>query len=251
MRKYQPANPVDEENPYWMSFSDIMSALLVIFILAAIALMVQLMETEAELKNKVDELDDEIEVLQVAEKVRKTILDEAAEELAKRGIQVVVSENDSVLRIPNDLLGFDTAAYDIRPEYRRTAYSIGEVLHQVINREGRADYLDTIFIEGHTDNRRFNGFMGKGNWGLSTFRAISLWQYWNEALPVERNLQGMTNKESKPLFSVSGYGETRPVTQRQETAEELSANRRIDIRITIRRPKSEEIERAQSDIIKN
>lgn len=251
MRKYQPANPVDEENPYWMSFSDIMSALLVIFILAAIALMVQLMETEAELKNKVDELDDEIEVLQVAEKVRKTILDEAAEELAKRGIQVVVSENDSVLRIPNDLLGFDTAAYDIRPEYRRTAYSIGEVLHQVINREGRADYLDTIFIEGHTDNRRFNGFMGKGNWGLSTFRAISLWQYWNEALPVERNLQGMTNKESKPLFSVSGYGETRPVTQQQETAEELSANRRIDIRITIRRPKSEEIERAQSDIIKN
>ena len=44
MRKYQPANPVDEENPYWMSFSDIMSALLVIFILAAVALMVQLME---------------------------------------------------------------------------------------------------------------------------------------------------------------------------------------------------------------
>ena len=251
MRKYQPASPVDEENPYWMSFSDIMSALLVIFILAAIALMVQLMETEAELQNKVDELDDEIEVLQVAEKVRKTILDEAAEELAKRGIQVVVSENDSVLRIPNDLLGFDTAAYDIQAEYLSTAYSIGEVLHQVLNREDRVNYLDTIFVEGHTDNRPFNGFMGKGNWGLSTFRAISLWQYWSDALPVQRSLQGMFNKEGKPLFSMSGYGETRPVTEKQETAEELSANRRIDIRITIRRPKSEEIERAQLEIIEN
>lgn len=244
MRKYQPASPVDEENPYWMSFSDIMSALLVIFILAAVALMVQLMETEAK-------LDDEIEILQAAEKVRKTILDEAAEELAKRGIQVVVSENDSVLRIPNDLLGFDTAAHDIQPEYRSTAYSIGEVLQQVISREDRLDYLDTIFVEGHTDNRRFNGFKGTGNWGLSTFRAISLWQYWSDALPAQGSLQTMLNKENKPLFSVSGYGETRPVTKKQETDEELSANRRIDIRITIRRPKSEEIERAQIDIIEN
>lgn len=251
MRKYQPANPVDEENPYWMSFSDIMSALLVIFILAAVALMVQLMEAEAVLQEKVDKLNVEIDVLQAAEKVRKTILDEAAEELAKRGIQVVVSENDSVLRIPNDLLGFDTAAYDIQPKYYSTASSIGEVLQQVISREDRLDYLDTIFVEGHTDNRRFNGFMGTGNWGLSTFRAISLWQYWSNALPAQGSLQTMLNKENKPLFSVSGYGETRPVTKKQETDEELSANRRIDIRITIRRPKSEEIKRAQTDIIEN
>lgn len=234
-----------------MSFSDIMSALLVIFILAAIALMVQLMETEAELQKKVDELDEEIEVLQVAERVRKTILDEAAEELEKRGIKVIVSENDSVLRIPNDLLGFDTAAYDIHPDYQETAYSIGEVLHQVITRDDRVEYLDTLFVEGHTDNRPFAGFMGKGNWGLSTFRAISLWQYWDQTLPEQRSLSSMLNKENKPLFSVSGYGQTRPVTERQETEDELSANRRIDIRITIRRPKSEELERAQLGIIED
>ena len=37
---------VDEENPYWMSFSDMMSALLVIFILAAVILILQLMERQ-------------------------------------------------------------------------------------------------------------------------------------------------------------------------------------------------------------
>src|SRR5690554_3277776 len=135
-----------------------MSALLVIFILATIALMVQLMETEAELQRKVEDLDEEIETLQAAEKVRKTILEEAAEQLEKRGIKVVVSENDNVLRIPNELLGFDTAAYDIRLEYQTTAYAIGEVLYEVINKGNRKEYLDTIFIEGHTDNRPFNGF---------------------------------------------------------------------------------------------
>ena len=37
-------SPVDDENPYWMSFSDIMSVLLIIFILASVVLIVQLME---------------------------------------------------------------------------------------------------------------------------------------------------------------------------------------------------------------
>ncbi|GLR64435.1 OmpA/MotB family protein [Marinospirillum insulare] len=249
MRKYHKAPPVDEENSYWMSFSDVMSALLVIFILAAVALMVQLLETEAELKEKVDKLDQEIQQLKIAEKVRKTILEEAAEELTKLGIQVVVSENDSVLRIPNDLLGFSTAAYEIQPQFHETAYAIGKVLHKVISREDRIDYLDTIFIEGHTDNRSFNGVLGKGNWGLSTFRAITLWQFWTNSLPARLSLQEMLNKDDQRLFSVSGYAETRPVTKQQITLEELSANRRIDIRITIRRPKSQEIERAQLNII--
>lgn len=207
------------------------------------------METEAELQRKVEDLDEEIETLQAAEKVRKTILEEAAEQLEKRGIKVVVSENDSVLRIPNELLGFDTAAYDIRLEYQTTAYAIGEVLYEVINKGNRKEYLDTIFIEGHTDNRPFNGFMGKGNWGLSTFRAISLWQYWSEALPKDKNLKNMLNEENKPLFSVSGYGETRPVTDEQVTEEQLSENRRIDIRLTISKPKSDDIQRLQQEVI--
>lgn len=253
MRRYQADTPVDEENPYWMSFSDIMSALVVIFILAAVVLMVQLMETEEDLQDKVQELDskvqlldEEIEILQQAEYVRKVIIDEAAEELKMRGIPIVVSENATVLRIPNYLLGFDTADYEIQPSYQDTAYQIGEVLHKVMTKGDRADYLDTVFVEGHTDNRPFTGFMGKGNWGLSTFRAISLWQYWNSHLPEASRLDKMKNSDQTPLFSVSGYGDTRPVTAEQSTEEELSANRRVDIRFTIRRPQSKDIRELQA-----
>ncbi|WP_269902117.1 OmpA/MotB family protein [Paenalcaligenes faecalis] len=252
MRKYQPQAPVDEENPYWMSFSDIMSALVVIFILAAVVLMVQLMETEDELQDKVQELDskvqlldEEIEILQQAEYVRRTIIEEATEELKQRGIPIVMSENATVLRIPNHLLGFDTADYEIQEAYQDTAYQIGEVLHKVMTKGNRADYLDTVFVEGHTDNRPFNGFMGKGNWGLSTFRAISLWQFWNSHLPEASRLDNLRNSDQTLLFSVSGYGDTRPVTEEQNTEEELSANRRIDIRFTIRRPQSQDIREIQ------
>jgi hypothetical protein len=56
----RPAETVDEENPYWMSFSDIMSALLVIFILASVILILKLMEIEKELKQRRVQFEQEI-----------------------------------------------------------------------------------------------------------------------------------------------------------------------------------------------
>ena len=54
--------PVDEENPYWISFSDIMAGLLVIFVLAAVALIL-------ELEQKRDEWDKTIAQIAKAEEV--------------------------------------------------------------------------------------------------------------------------------------------------------------------------------------
>lgn len=125
---------VDEENPYWMSFSDIMSALLVIFILASVILILQLMEIQKELKERQVQFEQELVELKKAEQVRRTILDEAVEALRKRGIKVEVSENHTVLSIPNDLLGFDTGAYDIHAAYQARALEIGKVINEVISR---------------------------------------------------------------------------------------------------------------------
>jgi len=233
---------VDEENPYWMSFSDMMSALLVIFILASVILILQLMEIQQELKERQVRFDEEVLELKKAEEIRRTILDEAVDALRKRGIEVEVSQNHTVLSIPNELLGFDTGAYEINAGYRAQALEIGKVLNQVISRDNRVDFLDTIFIEGHTDNRPLLGFMGKGNWGLSTFRAISLWQFWEDSFSDEKSLSRLHNKDGAPLFSVSGYAETRPVVSNQITEEDFKRNRRIDIRFTIRRPDSTQYE---------
>lgn len=243
MRFLKPNNAaVDEENPYWMSFSDIMSALLVIFILASVVLILQLMEIQQELKERQIHFEEEVVELKKAEEVRRTILDEAVEALRKRGIEVEISQNHTVLSIPNELLGFDTGAYEIHAGYQAQALEIGKVLNEVISRENRVDYLDTIFIEGHTDSRPLQGFMGKGNWGLSTFRAISLWQFWEDRFAGKKPLSRLTNKDGSPLFSVSGYAETRPVVIEQRTAEDFKRNRRIDIRFTIRRPDSAQYE---------
>ena len=72
---------VDEENPYWMSFSDLMSGLLVIFILAAVALII-------ELTQKSEKIDASIEELKKAEEARRNILIDIQEELAKQNIML-------------------------------------------------------------------------------------------------------------------------------------------------------------------
>lgn len=228
---------VDDENPYWMSFSDVMSGLLIIFILASIALLIQLMEAK-------QSFNDEVVEIRKAEVVRQNILEEARDELIRRGIKVELSENKTILRISNELLGFGTGKNTIQAQYQQTALEIGEVLYRLITKNDRIRYLDTVFIEGHTDSRRFygNDCREKGNWCLSAMRAISLWQFWQTNLQEGMHLDSLANTDNQPLFSVSGYAATRPVVATESSEDDFSKNRRIDIRFTIRRPSSIELE---------
>lgn len=223
----------DEENPYWISFSDIMAGLLIIFILASLVLIVELLETR-------EQVDRNIASIIEAEEARGAILREIQDELEKRNILVEISDNESVLRIPDDLLAFETDRYRIPPsqKIRDIVHEIGRVIYERITHEERWQYLDTIFVEGHTDSRR--SYREMGNWGLSAYRAISIWNYWLENLPGDMRLENLVNQENEKLFSVSGYAETRPAVEKQLTEADWVKNRRIDIRFTIRKPDKED-----------
>lgn len=236
---------VDEENPYWISFSDLMSALLVVFILAAVALIIELTQTQKK-------IEQDIEQLKHAVKARRDILEEVQAELKKRGIVVFIKENKSVLRIPYDTLSFDRGSYNL-PEnqhVRSNLLEIGRVLHAAMLRQFdssyseklRLDYLDTVFIEGHTDSDPAR-HIPKGNWGLSTFRAISLWEFWRDNLSISPAFKEMVNSSGSKLFSVSGYAATRRVNTSESNEQERRQNRRIDIRFTVKRPEISKLEK--------
>ena len=223
----------DEENPYWISFSDIMAGLLIIFILASLILIVELLETR-------EQVDSNIASIIEAEEARGAILREIRDELERKNILIEISDNESVLRIPNDLLAFETDRYSIPQsrKIRNIVYEIGRVIYERVTHEERWQYLDTIFVEGHTDSRR--SYREMGNWGLSAYRAISIWNYWLDSLPDDMRLEDLVNHENEKLFSVSGYAETRPVVEKQLTEADYVKNRRIDIRFTIRKPGKED-----------
>lgn len=229
---------VDEENPYWISFADLMSALLVIFILAAVALII-------ELTQRTQGIDDKIDELKKAEQTRHDILFEVKEELAKQNIKVLIADNETVIRIPEQTLSFHSGQDLIPREEVRSVKSIGVVLHAAIMKNNRFDYLDTVFIEGHTDSVpiKFGKYRTKGNWGLSTDRAITVWKLWTEELKLTPALNGLMNHSDENLFSVSGYAATRRVELIERTKEQRAKNRRIDIRFTVKKPSIEDLEK--------
>ncbi|WP_167043534.1 OmpA family protein [Salinibacterium sp. ZJ454] len=222
-----------------------MSALLLVFILAVVVLVMQLMQKQSELTGQQDELQltqarfaAQVGTLQEAEHVRSEILKEIAAGLRAQDIEVSISQDSTVLSIPSSALGFESGSFTINPGYHGVAVTVGSVITEVIAKDDRWQYLDTVFVEGHTDNEPFSGLAETGNWGLSTFRAISLWDLWGEQLP---NLAGYRNSEGSFLFSVSGYGETRPASQQQISDEERASNRRIDIRFTVEGPSADDL----------
>lgn len=219
----------EEDNPYWISFSDIMAGLLIIFVLASIVLILELTQIKAQATQAINALNQ-------AQEIRREMLREIRDELHKRHIAVTLSDNETVLRLPESVLSFDSGAFELPNSAKPIADTIGTVISRAIQKNDRWQHLDTIFIEGHTDNVPFKKQHLKGNWGLSSFRAIALWDYWRQTLTNNINLDTLQNHAGKPLFSVSGYAETRPIQVEQVTDEQRRKNRRIDIRFTVKKP---------------
>lgn len=221
------------DNPYWMSFSDMMSGMLIIFILVCITLLLKLSQMKDDVSKSIDELNE-------AGRVREVILNEIKTELDSRGIKVLIADNHTVLRIPADTLNFDSNSDAIKD--KETAKIIGNVLKKAITTGNRWEYLETVFVEGHTDSRATSDYHG-GNWGLSAQRAISLWKVWTED-PGHgsglNELKDLRNTSGEHLFSVSGYADTRLAKTPEITEADYSENRRIDIRFTTKQPTIED-----------
>jgi len=228
------AHSADEDNPYWISFSDIMAGLLVIFILACVLLIIKLSTME-------ERIHDAIKEIQNANQIRATMLVEIREHLAKQGIIVEISENYSVLRIPDERLYFDSLCYEIPDNKKKLLADIGYALYDAIIKNQRHIYIDTIFIEGHTDSRKAVS-LEMGNWGLSSYRAIAVWKYWSEQLEIGPAFKALKNSYGKPLFSVSGYAATRPLVKDDNTTLKQRKNRRIDLRFSMKKPVISEYE---------
>ena len=231
--KRQSHSP-DEDNPYWISFSDIMAGLLVIFILACVLLIIKLSTME-------ERVHDAIKEIQNANQIRATMLIEIRKQLAKQGIIVEISENYSVLRIPDERLYFDSLCYEIPEDKKKLLEEIGYALYDAIIKNQRHIYIDTIFIEGHTDSRKAVS-LEMGNWGLSSYRAIAVWKFWSEQLEIGPSFKILKNSYGKPLFSVSGYAATRPLVKNDNTTQKQRKNRRIDLRFSMKKPVISEFE---------
>ena len=238
---HRKAPQTDVENPYWLSFSDIMAGLLAIFILTLVTLMIQLYQQIAVQKDVKRKVEKALSELVQIDEMRKELLVEIKENLQKRGINIEIQENHSVIRIPDDQLYFKSGKHDIQKKLEKLVDQVGIVLEKALNKQDRMKYVDTIFIEGHTDSRPFKK-QEMGNWGLSSYRAIAVWNFWTEKPGKQLSFTKMKNINNKNVFSVSGYADTRRVELNEDTDLKRKRNRRIDLRFTMKIPIADDLQ---------
>jgi flagellar motor protein MotB len=249
------------ENPFLLTFSDFMASLLAIFVLVLIVTLIELEKKKDDLRRQEDEISvakgellkslEDIQNVQDSiasslqgvshrERALSSMLEGIQKELKNQGIEVVLAENGTVLRIPEQQLQFALGRFEIPPIHAGPANTIGRALLDALSKSENRTLLDTVFVEGHTDSVPNSREMG--NWGLSTYRAISLWNFWTDkpgeisALKTLRTAPADPKIAAKPLISVSGYADTRSthgLLDGQALKDERSEDRRIDIRFTL------------------
>ncbi len=233
-----------------LSISDLMSGLVFIFIIIIVIFAIQLDQTN---KQKIQALNEHKETSDALEDILKNIQKNFKEE---ENIQIEVDLENKILHLPTDVL-FESGKYTLNeakgiPIVERLGWLFKKYLdcsdqNQNKNQNKICDgdklKLETIFIEGHSDDVPL-GYKLKliigSNLNLSVQRAI------HTNNEMKDHIQYLKNYQGDYLFSVVGYGEKRPLTKKpinfknlpfKKQEEYHKKNRRIDLRFLVGIPK--------------
>jgi len=186
-----------------------------------------------------------VENLTNAKALRKAMLLRIRRKLARRGIRVEVDKDHGILHLTGKALRFESSKATLPPGEEGKLKKIGGVLAEVLPcyvaqpaPPPRCDpryrgKLESVFVEGHTDNFPYRGGAFADNWDLSAQRAM--YTYRAVVEQMYRQLAELKNTEDFPIFSVTGYGEGRPVVRHLKPTHD-AANRRIDLRFIMTPP---------------
>ena len=222
MRKRTLQIDTPAQDSFTISISDLMSGLLAVFILVLSYFILNFSQATAQLTQN--------------DVTRAELLRFMQRELEREGIKVSVDEQHGILRISEGVL-FDVGLADVKPQGQIVIKKLGSVLEIALEKEQFKGRVETIFIEGHTDNIPINNGIFPSNWELSTTRAINTWLTMSSANP---RLPWFPNDKGELIFSVSGYADTRPIAENSTEAGRRD-NRRIDIRFSMTPPTEEDM----------
>ena len=233
-----------EDGSYILSVSDMMSGLLFIFIITLVFFVIKYKSINRSLASR-DQIRTEI-LHTVEEKIMDMNIN--------KNLDVHVDTKSGVitLRDSEDKMFFRSG--EATPEANGTMAieSLSDILSTVLPcytsnvelcqmeppppLEERT--LETVFIEGHTDIIPIRkGYKYEDNWDLSTNRALETYRILINKKP---ELSELVNQAGRKLFSISGYGATRRISN-GDTPEEMALDRRIDFRLVMLPPDQQTI----------
>ena len=212
-----------EEGNYLASVSDLMFALMFVFIITLSVFVLSFQQRTEELAG--------------ADEARQALLIEIQQALEAEGeTRISVDAENGLIRFGEAIL-FPSGSAQVTDDGAMAITLLKAVLERVLpcysqsrtEREcgmaGDSGTVDAVFIEGHTDRVPIGNEAFEDNWDLSATRARRVYQL---LVPEGEALDELRNVNMESMFTVSGYADRRPVDP-----DDLEVNRRIDLRFVM------------------
>ena len=199
---------------YWMSISDIMSGLMIVFMFIAISFMMQL-------QNKIQNYTD------IKKEIYIALFEEFKNDLQKWNADI--DEKTLTVRFVEPKGFFDTGSANLTPQFQQILNDFLPRYIKIISQDKYKDYVEEIRIEGHTDpfwagaTTRQEEYLN--NMILSQSRTQAVLSYAVNMPALQNNLEWVIRR-----ITANGLSSSRPV-KNNDGSINAALSRRVEFRI--------------------
>ncbi len=249
MKKYKDDNE-SEPLSFWESYSDLMSALLLMFVLVMASLLLNslsiyqekieketkariLLEEQAENQKKLqEELEEQKKLLEIQQEqlekmigLKERIIKGLASDFEKTDLTVAVDANTGSIAFDSSIL-FKSDSYDLTDSGKEFLSEFVPVYFDAILSSEYSDYISEIIIEGHTDIQ--GNYMY--NLELSQKRALSVSQYCLEKIAADNRFD---IEKIRKIVTANGRSWSNPVYN-EDYSINMDASRRVEFKFRLK-----------------
>lgn len=245
----------DELN-FWQSYSDMMAALLLIFILIMSQTLLQSLvnyeeklaiqqeqmeeqeQTAAKLREQEIKLEEQQEQIDAIIGIRSNLIEKLSSEFENSEIKVIIDQQTGAIALDSNIL-FDTGKYELKTEGIQFLNEFLPIYLTVMLDEEFSEYISEIIIEGHTDTNGTYMY----NMELSQKRAFEVAIY---CLNADNNIiENDKIEQLEKIITANGRSESNPIMN-DDNSVNMEASRRVEFKF---RMKDDEMINQMKDII--
>ena len=204
----------EEETSYWLSFSDLMASVLIIFILLFVYNLIAYEESMNETEKMIQELTS----------TRMKIITMLQEEFDKEDIDIIIDPKTGAIQLNESIL-FDSGKSQLKDEGKLFAEKFIPIYVKILlgNDEIKSQ-ISQIIIEGHTDD--VGGYLY--NLKLSQERSLSVAQFL-----INPEFDYMYKNEMEKYLTINGRSYSEPILNSDGSINK-DASRRVEIKFRLK-----------------
>ena len=233
-----------EGNSYWQSYSDMMAALLLMFVLIMSLTLLQSLKTyEDKLKEKEEQiriqqeqkeqLEEQQELLDKQQEqidnligVKAKLIEALSDEFEHSAMSINVDQNTGAIMFDASIL-FDFNKSELKKSGKKFLNRFLPIYYRVLTSNEFREYVSEIIIEGHTDTEGEYIY----NLKLSQARALSVATY---CLGDDnKSLNGSQKKQLREILTANGKSWSDPIYKKRNVVDQ-DASRRVEFKFRLK-----------------